>query len=82
MMEKANRLGEQFTLKNKPTDGVDKMYANAISKGPNNTRSRNSYSMAMRTEDDQPQRSVFDSFKNLTGQQRQDARRQTLESLK
>ena len=57
MMEKANRLGEQFTLKNKPTDGVDKMYANAASKGPNNaqaTRQRNSHSMVMRTEEDQP----------------------------
>ena len=59
MMEKANRLGEQFTLKNKPTDGVDKMHANAASKGPNNAQGmrqpkRNSYSMAMRTEEDQP----------------------------
>ena len=52
MMEKANRLGEQFTLKNKPTDGVDKMYANAASKGPINTRQRNSHSMVMRTEED------------------------------
>ena len=59
MMEKANRLGEQFTLKNKPTDGVDKMYANAASKGLNNAQAmrqpkRNSYSMVMRTEEEMP----------------------------